>query len=1063
MRALLCLMPVLLLMTAPPAGADAPDSMANVELAIRGPDARRLTDAAVTLKPPPHDTVFDKVPPSLSLRTDAQGIVRFAYPAGVYRLAVAAPGIGYGTVGLTEFIPGQRNIAELPPLAPYAHVTGTLPVSVRRDGVRVFAQGMLGDPAVSAAPDAQGRFDLGLESGKWFIWAGTGPESAGIVASLGYVTTVPGQKPRDAVLQPVAPPQPAAQTVSPTPQPPTASEHPTAVWAHGTVRDEAGHPMPDATVLALATFDGGIRMYETTAKAVTDAEGRYSLEGKGDLAFFNATILAVAPGRAPAWAWPSFPQAETPWPGPPAGTPPPEPPVVDLVLPSRAGRLDVTVLEDGKPVAGIPVAAYLENANLRDIWARGGGDPEQRKLIDDTAYPIVTTGADGIAHFDRLLPGRYGVLAARDDLRSIAQGYFLGNVTTPYGSAKGLPIRLGETTEAHLAIYAQPKQVTLRLLRHDGSVQTGDTSFQFGLVGSTGTSAGSVPFDQTGTAEYAFQGPGLWHVEASYRISPIKYVPYGEPRFSAIGTLALSPRLAPGYKPTLTARRIDPPAIRIELQDPAGRPLRGIVQIVRGQDYTVAAGSTDLEGRIRFAGLPEGDGDGIRPIAAGYPPMDFGDETAPLPTVDQLRNRTELLAQSLPIERGTERRVVLRPELVGYVAGTLRPPEGEDRGSAQISLYLDPANPESGASLRYDAATGRFVAGPFRAGTIRLKLVNGTPRGGGIETVALVEIQPGQVAEPSLTAPPKPAAPAAEPDQMMLGMGGLTARTGNAGQLNATVVLADGRTPALGAQLLYFEPGNAQPTILAMTDALGEAHPRGLWQSANILPGSIAQGPADPVVVAFLPGSTGATIVPAPARSGDKLRITLPPAQGVGGQVTVAGVAPTHRPGQIRVVAAYQDRGMLNPALSLETTADPEGRFQLAGLTPGRYLVQAALDEIWLSPAVEQQVGERDPAPIALAIPAPGAPVRIRLLDRAGRPAIGARLTLDRPAGPLAATLWPALFEADGAGVIQIPTVEAGRQTVRAEGSDNPVGFDVPALPAKAPVEVSITVDRPPA
>lgn len=1062
MRALCCLMPVLLLMIAPPAGADAPDPTANVELVIRGPDARPLADTAITLKPPPHDTVFDKTPPSLSLRTDAQGIVRFVYPAGVYRLAVAAPGIGYGTVGLTEFIPGQRTIAELPPLAPYAHITGTLPANVRKQGVRVFAQSMLGDPAVSVTPDAQGRFDLGLESGKWFVFAGTGPESAGVVASLGYVTTVPGQTPHDAVLRPVTPPPQAAQNAAPVPQPGPASEPATAVWAHGTIRDEAGQPVPDATVLALATFDGGIRMYETTAQATTDAEGRYSLEGKGGLAFFNATILAVAPGRAPAWAWPSFPQADTPWPGPPAGTPPPEPPVVDLVLPSRAGKLDVTVLDKGKPVPGMPVAAYLENANLRDIWARGGGDPEQRKLIDDTAYPIAVTGADGIAHFDRLLPGRYTVLAAQDNLRNMVQGFSPGDGAAPYGSAKGLPVRLDETSAARLAIYAQSKQVTLRLLRHDGSVQTGNTSFQFGPVGSTGTSAGSVTFDETGTAEYAFQAPGLWRIEASYRLSPINYVPYGEPRFSAIGTLALSPSLAPGYKPTLTARRIDPPAVRIELQDQAGHPLRGIVQIVRGPDYTVAAGSTDLEGRIRFAGLPEGDGDAIRPLVAGYLPADLGDETTPLPTADQLRNRTELLAQSLPLERGTERRVVLQPEPVGYIAGTLGVPNGEDRGSAQISLYLDPANPESGASLRYESATGRFVAGPFRAGAIRLKLVNGTPRGGGVEDVALVEIQPGQVAEPSLAAPPKPALPAG-PDQMMLGMGGLTARTGNAAQLNGTVVLADGRTPALGAQLLYFEPGKAQPTILAMTDALGAAHPRGLWQSASILPGSSAQGPAEPVVVAFLPGSTGATIMPAPVRSGDTLRITLPPARAADGQVTVAGVAPTHRPGQIRVVASYQDRGMLNPALSLETTADPDGRFQLAGLTPGRYLVQAALDEIWLSPSIALLVGERDPASITLAIPAPGAPVRIRLVDRTGRPAIGVRLTLDRPAGPLATALWPARFEAGGAGLIQIPTLEAGHQAVRAAGSDKPVGFEVPPLPAKAPVEVSITVDRPPA
>ena len=158
----------------------------------------------------------------------------------------------------------------------------------------------------------------------------------------------------------------------------------------------------------------------------------------------------------------------------------------------------------------------------------------------------------------------------------------------------------------------------------------------------------------------------------------------------------------------------------------------------------------------------------------------------------------------------------------------------------------------------------------------------------------------------------------------------------------------------------------------------------------------------------------------------------------------------------MHIVAEYQDKGLLNAALSIETTADAEGNFILAGLTPGRYLVQAALDDIWMSPTTMIHVGDEKPQPLHLAIPAPGAPVQISLIGRDGKPAIGHVVTLDR-SGPLS-DLWPAELRSDGAGLIYLPTMETGLHHLHVDGVIKPVKIDVPPLPA-APVTVRVQTE----
>ena len=127
--------------------------------------------------------------------------------------------------------------------------------------------------------------------------------------------------------------------------------------------------------------------------------------------------------------------------------------------------------------------------------------------------------------------------------------------------------------------------------------------------------------------------------------------------------------------------------------------------------------------------------------------------------------------------------------------------------------------------------------------------------------------------------------------------------------------------------------------------------------------------------------------------------------------------------------------------LRVEAIVSPDGRFVLPGLTPGRHLIQAARDGIWLSHAAELVAEEgKSPPRIALEIPEPGAAVTIELIDPAGRPVPDEPVTLIRPAGPLAA-LWPESFRTDAAGLLTIRGLEPGRHVL-----------EVPATGRKAAV-----------
>ena len=643
----------------------------------------------------------------------------------------------------------------------------------------------------------------------------------------------------------------------------------------------------------------------------------------------------------------------------------------------------------------------------------------------------------------------------------------------PNGAAGGVPVQLGQTTEFRLNVFSQSSDAPFRILKADGTPYTGIKVYRWGPVDTiTASSNSNAKLDSTGFGQVTFQHSGFWHFDFMYRDSPMTSFPLYPPYFLAGGVVAVSPNLRDAEPPTLTAGFVEPGSARVVVQDSAGRPIHATVDIMAGSSLARSATTGD-DGAAVFKSLYTADQVGalmdqyaVQIHSPQMPDQDLpnlGKDDEPLPSPDMLRTRQafipeKLWKQRLPLAVNKQTDVVVRAERFRYVYGTLRstikPPFGRQleqwQRQGDIALNLR-------AALRV-LPTGEYVAGPFLSGLVQIQFYDLNSRR--LVNVPLqLDTRPDEPlrfdfdADQASRPPQLPASPPQpQPDPLLnagpafMGMGGITAQAGGAGPLIGNVFLADGMTPALGAQVLYFAAGGHGPALLAIADAQGDLHPRGLWFPEVVNdPAQTTRTSQTPALVAFLPGTTGAVIQTSPVRAGEPVRLVLPPPISLSGRVTIGGAAPSSRPGNVQVLAAYQGQGTLNSALSLTADADAEGRFTLAGLTPGTYLVQASLDDIWLSSPVRVVVPARNPLALNLSIALPGVPVVVHLLDPQGKLVVGKSIEFDHP-GPLS-SLWPRQWTSDAAGVVFIPTLETGRHSIRVTGSSTSVNIDVPPLP----------------
>ena len=144
------------------------------------------------------------------------------------------------------------------------------------------------------------------------------------------------------------------------------------------------------------------------------------------------------------------------------------------------------------------------------------------------------------------------------------------------------------------------------------------------------------------------------------------------------------------------------------------------------------------------------------------------------------------------------------------------------------------------------------------------------------------------------------------------------------------------------------------------------------------------------------------------------------------GRVTIGGRSPENYP-PLLIQVVLQQQGFGDQPLLV--TPQSDGSFWCAMLFPGTYKIQAALENLWVSP-IQELVWEGKSEEILLEIPTPGAPV-----EREGLPP-NIRLRWEEHPDILW-RIWGTLPECwwtDDAGGVTLEGLAAGSQTLSGNG-----------------------------
>ena len=426
-----------------------------------------------------------------------------------------------------------------------------------------------------------------------------------------------------------------------------------------------------------------------------------------------------------------------------------------------------------------------------------------------------------------------------------------------------------------------------------------------------------------------------------------------------------------------------------------GKPLRQPVTLdnylnsIYGQTR-----ATDERGHARFSVVsPKQWLVFVRPPYSTQYRCNFRD--SPLPLDEALKGKWFVPPVHAASRSDEQTNVSMHAVLSGYVRGRLKCPPGckpED-----YSVY--PSGDEAGPQMvQYDHNTGDFVAGPFAKGRVELSVYAGQYQSLRPLMRVRTDLPDGEIVHLADITPPV----ASENDKQL--------PTLEEDKIQA--LMADGKMPAPFARARVFQGESETPCIDLLADQTGKVNLEGddhYW-------GHIWRGCAsDRKLVVLIPGKTGAAMIDLSRRSSGPISVVLPKPVSAMGRVTIGGKSTAGLNGQLRVLAGYQDAGKLNQPLSVWATPQDDGTFEVAGLTIGHYLIQAALDGIWLSDSISAEVADHDIPNLMLDISQPGSPVALTVVDGTGKPVIGQKVKIDRPVGPLTDLDWPAAFLTDGA------------------------------------------------
>lgn len=1028
-----------LLVECPPVGV--------VEAVVRGTDGRPLADAAIVVVPLmefPHNgagTIH------FSGRTDDTGSFRLRSFEGPREFGVLVPGLGFGSTGRIEVLAGKSVRPEIPPLARFARIAGRVDGALKGLGTEAYLMGRTpGDASMPVAPcDEEGRFMMAdVLPGDYTVEARRGEQPvryAGVVVKPG-----PGQVIRDIVVRPAPPPSPEQEKAEQRSLRAWSGDPSRIItWVEGTISDEEGRPLPGANVYVHVMYHGGMRMHSEVKKTKSDPQGRYRFEGPLHPSMGTLSVAVAAKGRPLMVACAPAPDSS-------ADPEDLKPSRLDVAVGSQGGSLAVTVLRDGRREERVNVR--LTSTDTNRIFAEFARSTtlEERNELNRIAVPNAVTGADGVARFKDLPPGTYQVVAtaAVDPTRPFTKGR-IARTQPAQGIGRGIDVSPGARVETTVAILDELAPTRFRLLAPDGA-PVANRSISLGVGGGGGT---SVQTDGRGECEFGF-GLGLWTVDLRYRDSELKVFPVREePFYQAEAPVAVSPAIPPEGPIVLHAVRRERGAIRARLLGLDGTPARGGVMILDAfGSRTKRAGTVDDQGWIRFADIPSGKY-GLRAAIDSVPPVPRPSYGPTRLTDDDLKDRAMIFDREVAVEPGAETVVDLRLEPVGYVRATLRPPAGHPASEFMASLRSNEL-PGQFSTFEVSEDGAVYLLGPMPAGrwpmVVQEKYAT-EPDGVFIEREVVAE--PGRVVHVEVAIEARPGA-----GRPMASQVGDVNRRFDLGPNGAavTVFMPDGETPAFGAHARFIPAEGREPVAEGTADAAGYLTWMGIGHEQR-REEDRPEPVVEPTVIAWAPGVAGPVV--ATRKVGEPLRLVLPVAAGVSGRVTIGGEAATGRDARIRVVLASEGRGAVEVAMRRETAADPDGRFRFGGLAPGRYLVQAARDDLWVSKPLTLVVEPgKEAAPIDVDLPEPGPPIALQLADRQGNP-VTASFSIRKPAGPLG-DLAPIAGRTDDRGEAIIRGLAAGVAMLMVDGDPAPRPLDVPvARPNVGPLPVRIEVVRP--